>query len=156
MSYSGTVPRQGTATTGEAALKATVSESSTRTWPLVVILLVAIGGWLLLSFFAHHVRVQDPAQPKGWIETDYTNARTWATQVLGLATSIAGFLGISAAGSKQLKAEERAPYTEGGMVGILAGVTLLGVGGWLAPLGLAAMATGVATGHVVRALKLRG
>lgn len=153
MSYSGTLPRNDTSTTWRVALRATVSESWARAWPLIVILLVAIVGWLLLASFAHHVRVQDPAQAKGWSADDYKNAKTWATDVLGLATSIAGFLGISAAGSKQLEAVQRAQCTEGGTVGILAGVTLLGVGGWLAPLGLAAMATGFGAGHVVRALR---
>jgi hypothetical protein len=127
-----------------------------RIWPLVAILVVATVAWFLLSHLALHARVQEPAQvAKGPITADYNTAKAWATDLLGLAATFAGFLGIAAAAKKtlHLTPTQRAQSAEGGMTGILAGATLLGVGGWSAPLGLAAMATGVVAARVVRTLR---
>jgi len=126
-----------------------------KIWPLVVILVVTTVAWFFLSHLAFHARAQDPAQlAKGPITADYATAKTWATDLLGLAATFAGFLGIAAAAKKtSLTSTERAESAEGGMTGILAGVTLLGVGGWSAPIGLVAIATGVVAVRVVRTLR---
>ena len=127
-----------------------------RVWPLVLILIVTTVAWFLLSNLALHARVTGPAQTtKGPNVEDYALAKTWATDLLGLASTLAGFLGVAAATKKtaDFTAQGRADSAqraEGGMIGILAGATLLGVGSWLAPLGLAAMATGVAADRVAR------
>jgi hypothetical protein len=141
----------------EQATKPTESsEGWARMWPLVVILVVTIGAWFLLSHLALHAREKDLAQiARGPITTDYGTAKTWATDLLGLAATFAGFLGVAAAAKKNLglTSRQRAQSAEGGMAGILAGATLLGVGGWSASLGLAAMATGVVAVRVVRTLR---
>ena len=62
-----------------------------------------------------------------------------------------GFLGIAAATQRlNLTPTQRAQSAEGGMIGILAGATLLGVGGWPVPIALAAMVTAAAIVRVVR------
>lgn len=88
--------------------------------------------WLLLSFLASQVT------PDG-----FDKAVIWAREILGLAGTLAGFLGLSAAGFTQgLKPEQMAAYSTAGVGGILAGVTLLDIGGWPVPAALAAMAVG--------------
>ncbi len=127
-----------------------------RVWPIVLILAVTAVAWLVLSHLALHAREKDAAQIlKGPLTADYATAKTWATDILGLAATLAGFLGVAAAAKKTLNltATERAEVAEGGVLGILAGATLLGVGGWLAPLGLVAVGSGAATGRVIRALR---
>ncbi len=130
------------------------SDAWARIWPVVLILIVTTIAWYSLSQLALHARVKDPSQiTKGPITEDYGTAKTWATEILGIATALAGFLGIVATARKgsRLTATERAENAEGAMVGILAGVTLLGVGGWLAPLGLVAAATGTGAALLIRA-----
>ena len=109
--------------------------------PLIVILAVTILGWHLLSGLANDARM------KGTL-IDYTQALTWARELLGLAGIVAGFLGVSTA-TLQWKAgpssETQAIYAAGGLAGILAGATLLNVGGWPIPAALAAMAIGTIT-----------
>lgn len=132
------------------------SELWARIWPLVLILVVTTVAWFLLSNLALHARVQDPVQiAKGPNTVDYGTAKTWATDLLGLGATFAGFLGIAATAKPRLRLTptQRAQSVEGGMIGILAGATLLGVGGWSAPFGLAAMATGAVTVRVVRTLR---
>ncbi len=127
-----------------------------RVWPIILILAVTTIAWLALSHLAFHAREKDAAQIlKGPITADYGTAKTWATDILGLAATLAGFLGVAAAAKKTLRlsAKERAEVAEGGVLGILAGATLLGVGGWLAPLGLVALGSGAAAGRVIRALR---
>ena len=143
--------------TDQERIPTKLSELWARIWPLVLILVVTTIAWFWLSNLAFHVRAQnDQAQiAKGPAIQDYTTAKAWATDLLGLAATFAGFLGIAAAAKKTLRLTQpqREQSTEGGMIGILAGATLLGVGGWSAPLGLAAMATGVVTVRVVRSLR---
>ncbi len=91
---------------------------------------------------------------KGPTVADYEQGKTWATGLLGLAGTFAGFLGIAAAAKPSgLTPDQRAQSAEGGMIGILAGATLLGVGGWPVPFALVAMVTGAAADRVVRALR---
>ncbi len=134
-----------------------VPEWWAKTWPLVLVLIVTTIAWSQLSHLALHARVQgDPAQiAKGPNTADYGTAKTWATDLLGIAATFAGFLGIAAAAKKTLALtpSQRAQSTEGGIIGILAGATLLNIGGWPVPIALVAMATGAATDRVVRALR---
>ena len=126
-----------------------------RIWPLVLILGVTIGGWFLLSGLALHTRTHDPAEiEKGRTVADYAQAKTWAIELLGLAGTFAGFLGIAAAAKPTgLTSGERAQRAEGGMIGILAGATLLNIGGWPVPIALIAVASGTATDRVLRTLR---
>jgi hypothetical protein len=126
-----------------------------RIWPLVLILVVTTVGWFLLSNLALQARVKDPAEiAKGPNTVDYDKAKAWATELLGLAGIFAGFLGVAAATQRlNLTPTQRAQNAEGGMIGILAGATLLGAGGWPVPIALAAMVTGAATVRVVRTLR---
>src|SRR5262249_21723202 len=91
---------------------------------------------------------------KGPNTGDYDKAKAWATELLGLAATFGGFLGIAAATQRlNFTPMERAQSAEGGMIGILAGATLLGVGGWPVPTALAAMVTGTAIVRVVSTLR---
>jgi hypothetical protein len=126
-----------------------------RVWPLILIFLVTIGGWFLLANLSLHSHAKDQVKiTKGPESADYDKAKTWATDLLGLAGAFAGFLGIAAASQRLgLSSTDREQSGEGGLFGVLAGATLLGVGGWPVPFALAALATGVATARVVRALR---
>ncbi|MDX1530646.1 MAG: hypothetical protein R3362_03895 [Rhodothermales bacterium] len=114
-----------------------------QTGLLLLVLGVTIAGWLLLALLA--AGTADPAP--------FDVATKWATDLLGLAAALAGFLGIAAAQGATAATEQRVRFIEGGLVGVLAGATLLGVGGWPIPAALAALATGVAAAEVVRAVR---
>jgi hypothetical protein len=120
-------------------------------WPLVLILVITISGWFLLSNLALQARRQESTTAvKGPIPADYTKAKDWATDLLGLAGTFAGFLGIAAVSLRSgLTSADRAQIVEGGIIGILAGATLLRVGGWSVPIALAALVTGLAVVRVV-------
>lgn len=95
-------------------------------------------GLFLLTILAHHARENASIE-------DYEQALEWAKQLLGVAGTLAGFLGVSTATvnwKTGLTDNDRAIYSLGGMVGILAGATLLNVGGWPIPAALAAIAIG--------------
>lgn len=124
----------------------TLSERWARIWPLALILAVTIVGWFLLADLAADTGKEGAEA--------YTTAKTWATDILGLAGTLAGFLGIAAATQRLgLTATERTRSAEGGMIGVLAGATLLGVGDWAVPVALAALVTGTATVRVVHELR---
>ena len=109
--------------------------------PLIVILAVTIIGWLVLSELAYDARIDGTL-------VDYGQALTWARELLGLAGIVAGFFGVSAATlqwNPDIPAKTQAIYAAGGLAGILAGATLLNVGGWPIPAALAAMAIGTIT-----------
>ncbi len=137
-----------------ASWRASMSDFLKKIWPLVLVLIVTIVGWFLLAEVALEARVQDAAGMDPSTE-DYDKAKAWATELLGLAGTFAGFFGITRAAqsSLDLGPEERARIVEGGMIGVLAGATLLGVGGWPVPIALAAMAIGAATARVVRTIR---
>ena len=108
---------------------------------LIVILAVTIIGWLVLSELAYDARIDGTL-------VDYGQALTWARELLGLAGIVAGFLGVSTAtlqSKPDLPVQTQAIYAAGGLAGILAGATLLNVGGWPIPAALAAMAIGTIT-----------
>ena len=141
--------------TNDGRILTKLSELWARTWPLVLILVVTTVGWFLLSDLALHARVHDPTEiAKGQNTADYDKAKAWATELIGLAGTFAGFLGIAAAAKPlSLTPTQREQSAEGGMIGILAGATLLDVGGWPVPMALAAMVTGATTIRVVRVLR---
>jgi hypothetical protein len=125
-------------------------ELGTRTWLLLLIFVVAVGGWFLLSHLALQARTQSGVPNT----VDYQTAKGWATDLLGLAGTFAGFLGIIATGHRSgLDLTERAEIAAAGMAGVLAGATLLGVGSWQVPTALAILVAGAATLRVVRALR---
>ena len=108
---------------------------------LIVILAVTIIGWLVLSELAYDARIDGTL-------VDYGQALTWARELLGLAGIVAGFFGVSAATlqwNPGLSPKTQAISAAGGLAGILAGATLLNVGGWPIPAALAAMAIGTIT-----------
>lgn len=118
-----------------------------RMWPVVLILVLTTVAWFLLSYLALHAREAEAAQiAKGPTPVDYDKATEWATEILGLAATLAGFLGVAAAAKQGLRLDsiQRAESAEGGLIGILAGTSLLGMGGWPASAGLVALAGGVA------------
>jgi hypothetical protein len=85
---------------------------------------------------------------------DYGTAMEWATKLIGLAVALAGFFGLAVAGSgKSVAAEKRARAVEGGAAGVLAGATLLGVGGWPVPAALGVLVTAGAVERGVVALR---
>ena len=107
--------------------------------PLIVVLAVTIIGWRLLSELASEARINGTL-------VDYTQALAWAKDLLGLAGILAGFLGVSTATlHPDLTPKAQAISAAGGLAGILAGATLLNVGGWPIPAALAAMAIGTIT-----------
>ncbi|MCB1056220.1 MAG: hypothetical protein KDD11_12035 [Acidobacteria bacterium] len=138
-----------------------LSELWARTWPLVLVFAFTIGGWLLLADLAKHARLaadagsKDQSTGQGCPKTtDYDKAKDWATELLGLAGTFAGFLGIAAASQRtSLSATERAQSAEGGMLGLLAGATFLGVGGWPVPIAFAVLVAAGATARVVRTMR---
>ena len=131
------------------------SELWARIWPLVLVLLVTIGGWFVLSYLAFGVRAEGPDEiAKGLIAADFDKARDWAKDLLGIAAVFAGFLGVAKASQRVESASTGGEQlVAGGMIGILAGSTLLGVGGWPVPAALAAVVAGSATERVVRILR---
>jgi hypothetical protein len=120
---------------------------------VITVILATVLAWLVLSYLALVSRTGDVALIPAL--ADFDKAKDWATDLLGIAATLAGLLGITAAASSSasVKAEERVLQAEGGVIGLLAGITLLGVGDWAAPIGLAALVTGVATVRAVRALR---
>lgn len=132
-------------------------ESWSKIWPLAVILVITIAGWFLLSELSLQTHSQgQPMAAVGKTADDYKNAKVWATDLLGIAAALAGFLGISTASRpSNLDEADRAQAAESGLLGVLAGATLLGVGGWPIPIALAALATGVATSRIVQAMRRR-
>src|SRR5215210_6360714 len=97
-------------------------ELSARIWPLVLVLAIAIAGWFLLANLSFLASKQDQAGVvKGPKISDYNNAKAWATDLLGLAGTFAGFLGIAAASQRlSLSSTDRAQSAEGGLIGVLA------------------------------------
>jgi len=106
----------------------------------------------------------------GWGIDHFTQSKEWMTDLLGLATTIAGFLGISASitgigtfGESGSTSEGGVNTLsgagvgvlplEGGMVGLLGGATLLETGGWAVPTALAVVAAGSAGVRIVRIYK---
>jgi hypothetical protein len=120
-----------------------------RIWPLLVVLIVAVIGWRLLAELALRAGTGSPAAE------DFDQATAWAKDLLGLAGTLAGFLGIAAASSsKRFGPDERVVVAEASTIGILAGATLLEVGGIgdaAAPIALAVLVAGVAIERVMRA-----
>ena len=135
-----------------------MAELWSRIWPLVLVLALAVGGWLVLSEVAFEARQKGTEETvNGPNTTDYETAKEWATALLGLAGTLAGFLGIAAATQRRptRTAAERARSAEGGMVGLLAGALLLGVGGVGVPVALAVLVAGGTTVRVVRMARAR-
>lgn len=132
-----------------------LSELWARIWPLILILAVTTIGWFLLSNLAFHARAHDSVEiARGPSVQDYKQGKDWATELLGLAGVFAGFLGIAAATRRWgLSPSQRAASTEGGTIGVLAGATLLGVGGWAVPIALVALVAGAATLRAMRILR---
>jgi hypothetical protein len=125
-----------------------------RTWPLLLVLVATVVTWRWLANIAMNARLAGTGGVRVPIIADYDKAKDWATELLGLAGTLAGFLGIAGAAQRVgLSAGERTQSALGGMIGVLAGATLLGVGGWPVPVALAVMATGVATDRVARTLR---
>ena len=120
-----------------------------------MVLVVAILGWFSLSVLACHLRVQNAdTLAKGMQIGDYSQGKSWATELLGIAATLAGFLGITRATQDvNLSDGTRAQIAGGGMAGILAGATLAGVGGLPVPIGLATMAAGATTVGIVYMLR---
>ena len=78
------------------------------------------------------------------IAADYTNGLKFGTEIIAFAVALAGFFGM-AAGTRNVMVA--APITTGDLVplaaglgGVLAGASLLGVGGWAAPVALGGLA----------------
>lgn len=134
-------------------LSKTVSEIWSAAWRLIVVLIVAAVGWYWLAQAAANVRLKDPAQTiSGPNSADVEMGRDWAVKLLGLAGSLAGFLGLaSAAARDDLKARSR--LTTGGTTGVLAGATFLGVGGTAVPVALGVYLTGAVLVRAVAAWK---
>jgi hypothetical protein len=125
-----------------------------RIWPLLLILGVTVIAWVALSHLALHARVHDSGEiARGLKIEDYKQGKDWATELLGLAGAFAGFLGVAAAQRLGLTRTERDQNAEGAFIGILAGATLLGLGGWPVPAALAAMVTGGAVVRLAHALR---
>ena len=115
---------------------------------LVVVLIVIVVVWFGLAHLALYARTTG-APTGGKTTEDYDQATEWATGLLGLASTLAGFLGIAAA-SRENDLKARRQNTQGGLVGIVAGATLLGAGGAPVSYGLAALAVGAAMDAVVQ------
>ena len=134
------VPPGGTGPRPLGERAESVKELTKKVLPLIVTLAVTILGWYLLYCLAYDARINSTID-------DYNQALTWARELLGLAAIVAGFFGVSTA-TLQWKtdlSQTQAIYLAGGLAGILAGATLLNVGGWPIPAALAAMAIGTIT-----------
>jgi len=121
-----------------------------------VVVAVVLGSWLMLADLAYQARQNEGEEAvKGPIGDDYGNATKWAKELLGIASTLAGFLGIAAASQKEDKppAADRVRVAEGGTLGVLAGSSLLGVGGWVMPAALAVLVAGGVTVRTVRAIQ---
>ena len=91
---------------------------------------------------------------QGYANRRLQQGKSWATELLGIAATLAGFLGITRATQDvNLSDGTRAQIAGGGMAGILAGATLAGVGGLPVPIGLATMAAGATTVGIVYMLR---
>jgi hypothetical protein len=131
-------------------------ELLSKIWPLLLVLAVAVAGWWVLSEVAFDARQNDTTETvNGPNTTDYGTAKDWATDLLGLAATLGGFLGIATAarGGASSEADDRARRLEGGMAGLLAGAILLDVGGVAVPVALATLVAGSAVVRATRALR---
>jgi hypothetical protein len=117
--------------------KKRASEIWAQTWPLLSILVATVVSLGLLSWLARRARTD------GTI-VDVEQALTWGKELLGLAGTLAGFLGVSTATVMwtDLTPERQSIYAAGGLTSFLAGATLMDVGGWPIPAALAAMVIG--------------
>lgn len=136
-------------------------------WPLLVALGATVFGWFLLAGVSVDARGAECRASKTPAEcakeadgtslttADYAKAGEWAKALLGLAATLAGFLGIAAAAQKSsgLGVTERAQTATGGAAGMLAGMTLLGVGEWYVPVALAVLLGGATTMGVASGLR---
>lgn len=97
-------------------------------------------------------RHEDPDAAVGRIEDDYDQALDWGIEIVGLATALAGFLGIA----RGAGAAARGESPEGaatGLAGVLAGATILGLGSWAAPAALGTLVIGVGAIRVMKAAR---
>lgn len=96
-----------------------------------------------LTGVAQDARVHEKGDgaPKERIVADYDQGLKWGGEIVGFAVALAGFLGLSASTNKAFKGED--PTGAGaGLAGVLAGATLLQLGGWAAPAALGALVVG--------------
>lgn len=110
------------------------------------IMLRVLGGataiWLVLMVIARAAR----DGVLGFTTGDFDVAFIWATGLLGLGATLGGFLGLGRAAQEGdgVFSPDGSGLAEAGVIGILAGTTLLGVGGTGVPIALAAYVVGAA------------
>ncbi len=114
----------------------------------LILLATAVVCWGL-AIIAAYARVEGAKMTVA----DFDQAKEWGTALVGLAGTVAGFLGVAASTRQNINAAERTTAAGGGLAGVLAGARLLGVGGWPVPAALAAGVAGAAGIGLVRALK---
>jgi hypothetical protein len=104
--------------------------------------------WLVLMVIARMAR----DGVLGFITDDFDVAFIWATGLLGLGATLGGFLGLGAAArsGEGVFSADVSGTVEGGVIGILAGITLLGVGGWGVPVALAVFVVGGVGARLLR------
>lgn len=125
-----------------------MSQRSKIMWGVLV---AAVGILVVLTYLAVRARTGAAGLEVG----DLDQAFKWGTKLLGLASTLGGFLGLTEAASQDqgLFSEQAAPAAEGGVIGVLTGATLLQVGGVAVPVALAAFVVGGGGAGFVRALK---
>ncbi|NIP82990.1 MAG: hypothetical protein GWM90_28685 [Gemmatimonadetes bacterium] len=132
---------------GAGGWKERIADLWAVTWPLLLVLVAVVIAWWWLSVLAFGARTTGSPGLE-----DYDKAIAWAKDLLGLAGTLAGFLGLAAAGaSKRFRAQDRVVAAEAGTLGVLGGATLLEVGGVAVPIALAVLVAGVAIERVARA-----
>lgn len=110
------------------------------------IMLRVLGGataiWLVLMVIARAAR----DGVLGFATNDFDVAFVWATGLVGLGAALGGFLGLGRAAQEGegIFPAEGSGLAESSVIGILAGTTLLGVGGMGVPIALAAYVVGAA------------
>jgi hypothetical protein len=119
------------------------------------IMLRVLGGatafWLVLMVIARLAR----NGVLGFTTNDFDVAFIWATGLLGLGATLGGFLGLGQAAQKGegVFSAGGSGLAEGSLIGILAGTTLLGVGGAGVPIALAGLVIGLAGARLFMAAK---
>ncbi len=107
--------------------------------------------WLVLMVIARMAR----DGVLGFTTNDFDVAFIWATGLLGLGATLGGFLGLGRAAQQGegVFSAEGSGLAEGSLIGILAGTTLLGVGGAGVPIALAGLVIGLAGARLFMAAK---
>jgi hypothetical protein len=116
---------------------------------VAAVLIGACGATYGLAQGVRAARVSEASEqnpPSKLIAKDYSNGIKLGGEILGFATSIAGFFGVAVGGEKLIRSGQvtaaNATSALAGLGGLMAGATLMNVGEWYAPAALGGILLG--------------